>query len=258
MYFKNISINFKSLLQYRVNTLFFVLNNILVTLFDFLSLEIVLGAFNSLGGYEKYNFYITFGIVMICFSLVECFARGIDHFPKFIKTGELDKFLSRPRSILKQTLSYEQDFTKLGRAAVGVVVLVSGLANSSIEWTVLKGFCLAFTIISGIVIVFSLFLVSAGISVFTVGESEVLNILTNGGRDLLQYPIDLYGDNIFRKFFTYIIPFACFNFFPLHYIIDMNDSIWGGFLTPIYGMIIIIPAYLFFRFALKRYKSAGS
>ena len=113
-------------------------------------------------------------------------------------------------------------------------------------------------IICGIVIFLSLFLLGASWSIVTIEGTEVVNIFTDGGRELCQYPLDIYGDAI-KKIFTYIIPFACFNYLPMRYIFDMpNSTIWGNALAPLYGMLFIIPAYLIFRLALKKYNSTGT
>ena len=67
------------------------------------------------------------------------------------------------------------------------------------------------------------------------------------------------GGGTMKKIFTYIIPFASFNYLPMRYIFDMpNTTIVGNALAPLYGCLFIIPALILFNVALKKYSSTGN
>ena len=83
-----------------------------------------------------------------------------------------------------------------------------------------------------------------------------MNILTDGGREFGTYPYSIYGDGIL-KFLTYIIPLALFQYYPLLYLLDREQSPLY-MLAPLLGLLFLIPSYAFFRFGLHRYKSTGS
>ena len=113
-------------------------------------------------------------------------------------------------------------------------------------------------VLKGVVIFFALFLLGAALSIYTIEGIEVINVITDGGREFCQYPADIYGDTM-KKIFTYIIPFAAFNYLPMKFIFDMpNATILGNALAPLYGCLFIIPAFILFNVALKKYSSTGS
>ena len=83
-----------------------------------------------------------------------------------------------------------------------------------------------------------------------------MNIFTDGGRDLAQYPLDIYKEWV-KKFFTFIIPLALVNYYPLLYVIGRTDNKLY-MLEPIASMLFTIPCYVVWRIGLKKYKSTGS
>jgi len=94
--------------------------------------------------------------------------------------------------------------------------------------------------------------------VFTVENLEFLNILTHGSKEICFYPINIYTKWLAR-FFTFIVPVACFNYLPLNYIMGYGDlpQILCAF-APLIGMLFVIPCFLFFRWCLKKYQGTGT
>lgn len=58
--------------------------------------------------------------------------------------------------------------------------------------------------------------------IFTTQSLEIMNIFTDGARDLTQYPLSIYHKYV--KLFTYILPLAFVNYFPLLYVIGKTDN----------------------------------
>jgi len=67
-----------------------------------------------------------------------------------------------------------------------------------------------------------------------------MNIFTDGGRELAQYPLDIYKDWVL-KFFTFGVPLAFVNYYPFLYLIDKNpypDVV--GMLSPLITILFLI------------------
>ena len=101
-----------------------------------------------------------------------------------------------------------------------------------------------------------MFLLFAGICFYTLEGLEVLNILTNGSENFGHYPVSVYGKWMLR-FYTFIVPLACVQYYPLQYLLGRSDRSWYG-LLPLAGFVFTIPCYCFWRIGLKHYKSNGS
>jgi ABC-2 type transport system permease protein len=192
----------------------------------------------------------------MAFSLGEMVGGGFASFPRMLGNGEFDRVLVRPRSILLQVLAPKMDFTRLGLLAQAVIVLCYAVANSGVEWTWVKILTLCLMILCGSIIFFGLFLIYAACSFFTVEGLEFFNIFTYGGRQFGRYPFSVYGKNVLM-FLTFVIPLALFQYYPLLYLLDKEQSTFFMF-APLTGLLFIVPSYVLFRFGLSRYISTGS
>lgn len=189
--------------------------------------------------------------------LTEMFARGLDHFYKQIKNGLLDRILIRPRSITLQVLCSDFQTSKVGRLLEAIIMLIYGIFTIDVEWDLYKLFVLLLMISGSVIIFFSILLLKASLSFWTIEGMEIMNIISDGGRELSSYPIDIY-QKWFSNIFTYIVPFGCVNYFPLQYLLGKNDApFWFG-LTPIAAFVFLILCVSIWRFGLGQYKSTGS
>ncbi|HHW31878.1 MAG TPA: hypothetical protein GXX20_09450 [Clostridiaceae bacterium] len=155
-----------------------------------------------------------------------------------------------------QILVSKLDLTRFGRLFQAILVFCYAIPNSGIIWTWDKILTLFLMVSCGSLIFFGLFLIYAAFSFFTTEGLEFMNIFIDGGREFGRYPFSIYGEKILM-FLTYIIPLALFQYYPLLYLIDREQSIIFMF-TPLIGLLFLIPSYAFFRFGLRRYKSTGS
>ena len=139
---------------------------------------------------------------------------------------------------------------------LAIVIFIALLVKNPELLQIDKLITLFFMIICTIVIYSALFVMKAGITFFTIQGLEIMNIFTDGARDLTQYPLNIYHEWV-RKFFTYILPLAFVNYYPLLYVIGRNENKLYMF-TPLIALLFVIPCYFVWRIGLKRYKSIGS
>jgi ABC-2 type transport system permease protein len=113
-------------------------------------------------------------------------------------------------------------------------------------------------IISGIFIFTGIFVLAATLCFWTIQGIEVANIFTYGGKEISQYPLNIYKKWITR-FFTFIIPFGCVNYLPLMYLLDRTQYNYHFYmLTPLIGILFIIPCLGVWEMGVKHYRSTGS
>jgi len=256
LYAKYVSIHFKSQMQYKASFFFTILGQFLVSFTVLLGLYFMMSRFSRVDGFTFEQVLLCFSVVLMAFSLAECFARGFDQFPQMIRGGDLDRLLVRPRGIVFQVLAGKVEFTRLGRMTQAILVFCYAIPASGVDWTADKIITLILMIVCGMLIFFGLFLIYAAVSVFTIEGIEFMNVLTDGGREFGTYPYSIYGD-VILKVLTYIIPLALIQYYPFLYLIGIKHSPLYMF-APLAGLIFLLPAYGSWRFGLRRYKSTGS
>ena len=246
----------KSQMQYKSSFLMMTLGQFLVSFTTFLGVYFMFSRFQSVNGFTFSEVLICFSIVLMAFSVTECFARGFDVFPQLIRKGELDRILVRPRGVVFQVLTSNMEFTRVGRLLQAILMLTYAVPSCGVVWRADKILTVILMIVGGIAVFTSLFVLYAGISFFTIEGLEFMNIFTDGSREFGRYPISVYGEYVL-KFFTYVVPIALFQYYPFLYLVDRSEN-RALILLPLLGFVFFLPCYGFFRFGLKKYKSAGS
>jgi len=246
----------KSQMQYKTSFFFTSLGQFLAAFTMFLGLSFMFDRFDTVGGFTYEEVLICFAVMMMAFSTAELLGRGFDMFPRVLGNGEFDRALVRPRGIIFQVLASKIEFTRIGRFAQAVVVLIYAIPRSAIVWAPDKIITLALMIICGALVFFGLFVVYAAFAFFTVEGLEFMNVLTDGGREHGRLPFGIYGDGVL-KFLTYVIPLALIQYYPLLYLIGREESVLYA-LTPVIALVFLLPCYGLFRFGLRHYKSTGS
>ncbi len=258
LYFKYLSILLRSQMQYRTSFILLSIGQFFVPFSIFISMYLLFQRFDHIGGWNLYEVALCYAIIHIGFSVSECFARGFDAFPSYVVKGEFDRILVRPRSTVLQVLGARFEFSRIGRFSQSIIVMIYALINLSIEWDFIKIITLLFMILSGVIIFTGVYMLGATLSFWTIQGIEAINIVTDGGREMSQYPLTIYKDWV-KKFFTFIIPFGTVNYLPLMYILDKtNGNDYFYMVIPLFGMLFIIPSLMIWKFGVKHYKSTGS
>ena len=256
LYIKFFSIHLKSQMQYKTSFFMNCIGNFFVSFTVFLGLHFMFMRFETIGGFTYEQALLCFAVMLMGFSLAEMFARGFDLFPQMLGNGEFDRVLVRPRGPIFQVLAMKVNFTRLARALTSGVVLFYAIPNSGVNWTWDKILTLCLMIFCGMLLFFGLFLIYAAISFLTVEGLEFMNIFTDGGREFGRYPFAIYGEGIL-KFLTFVIPLALVQYYPLLYLLDMEQNPLY-MLTPLISLLFLPICYALFRLGLRRFKSTGS
>lgn len=256
LYLKFFSIQVKTLLEYKKSFIFAIIGQTISSFFSILSIYFLFNKFGNIEGFTFKNVLICYIVSYAGFSFAECFFRGFDQFDKMISNGEFDRILTRPRGLVFQVLASKIEFEKLGKLIAAFVALAVLFCTNSELLRIDKIVTIIFMILGTIIIYASLFVMNGGICFFTTQSLEIMNIFTDGARDLTQYPLSIFHKYV-RNFFTYIMPLAFVNYFPLLYVIDkVQNKIY--MISPIISVLFIIPCYMVWRIGLKKYKSTGS
>ncbi|WP_392712544.1 ABC transporter permease [Rhizobium ruizarguesonis] len=245
-------------LQYRTAFYVQVVGHFASSGIGFLGVWTLLARFGNFDGWGPAQVSVLYGLINIAFAIAEAFGRGFDAFgTDFIRTGEFDRLLVRPRSTILQLLGHEVRLRSLGRLSQGLVVLIFGLsANGGIN-IFASAVCL-WCIIGGVALFIGLFVFQATLSFWTIETLEILNVFTYGGVQAAQYPMSIYA-NWIRSIFTYVIPFAAVTYYPALVIIQPER--FGHHLifvaSPVLGIAFLMVALIFFSIGVRRYVSAG-
>jgi ABC-2 type transport system permease protein len=253
----------RSQMQYRLS---FFLDATAAMIFlglFFLALALTLQRFGNLGGWTLGEIAFLWGVVEVSFGLMDMIFSGFDpqNFGNRIRQGHFDKLLLRPVNLTVQVLGDDFALRRLGRIAQGFIIFGVALNLADIQWTLGKLVYLPL-VIGGMVAFFGgLFVIGATITFWTIESIEVMNVLTYGGSEMMQYPMHIYPD-LMRRFFTFVIPAIFLNYYPALYFLDKPDPLgfptFLRFISPLIGVGILLLGLAFWRFGIRHYQSTGT
>lgn len=258
LYFKYLKMHLRALMEYRLSYWLVAVGQFLTSLFAFFSVVLLFQRFGAIDGWSFGEVALCFAVTGLAFALCETFCSGFDRFSRLVVEGTFDRILLRPRGTVLQVIGSAIDFTRVGRLLQNIMVLGIAIPISGVEWQADKIITLVLMIIGGTGVFGGIFILGAVVCFFTIDGLEVINIFTYGGRELASYPLPVYGKWLTR-FFTFIIPFGCMNYLPLMYLtgrVDTHPLLY--MLTPVLGLLFLLPCLLVWRLGVRHYRSTGS
>ncbi|MEN6358430.1 MAG: ABC-2 family transporter protein [Armatimonadota bacterium] len=261
LYIKYVAIAIRAQMQYRLSFVMSAIGNLLGTAMEFLMMWALFDRFKTLNGWSLPEAAVIYGIVHVAFAIGETIPRGFDVFPGMIKSGDFDRILLRPRNTVLQILGQEIQFSKVGRLAQGLCVLLWGASALHIIWTPAKIALTIGAIIGGVCFFFGLFVLQATMAFWTIDSLEIINTLTDGGVETAQFPISIYRP-WFRRFFTFVVPLAFVNYFPSLAILDRPENATLpallSWIAPGVGVAFLIVCLQAWKIGVRHYCSTGS
>lgn len=256
LFFSYCRIHLKAIAEYRSTFFAMTVGQFFTSLASFAAMAFLFSRFGSVGGWDFSAACLCFSVSLLGFSFAECFVRGFDTFSSLIVSGDFDRLLVRPRSTVLQVIGSKIEFSRLGRLTQAALIFAYSLHILDITWTPGRALVLLGMVLGAAAVFSGIFIAGASLCFITVEGLEVVNILTDGGRELLQYPLDIYGDGI-RRFFTYVLPYGLFNYLPLSYITGRTDALFN-LAAPYLSLLFLLPCLLLWRAGVRRYLSTGN
>jgi ABC-2 type transport system permease protein len=250
----------RSQLQYRTSFVLDFAGSFLIAFLDFLAVLVIFHNTPRLAEWGIHEVAFLYALSSISFALTDLVIGHLDNFPQLVRDGNFDIVLVRPRGTLLQVVASDFQLRRLGKALQGGVVLAYGLSGLHVDWTASRVVVLLVAIPSGVLIFGAVWVVFGCIAFWTVDGGEFTNAFTYGGNFLAQYPIDIYGAWL-RRLLAYLVPLAFVCYFPALYILGKPDPLGlpGAlqFLSPLVAVAAALVAGAIWRFAVRRYRSAG-
>jgi ABC-2 type transport system permease protein len=262
LYLRLVNIQIKAQWQYKANLVIEIVTYFATMILEFVALLMYFIPFPTLLGWKIGEVALLSAVVSIAFGLSELIGAGVDNFSETIRRGEFDRVLLRPVGAFTQIMGSDFRLRRLGRISQGLLAFVVALyLLPSLHWTVAKIIALFIGIACGTTIFLAVILLGATLCFWTIETTELVNVLTYGGREMLSYPITIYSQTL-QRFFLFIVPLAFGSYVPVCYILE-RPLPFGlpanlAFAAPLAALVFALVAGLIWRFGILHYQSTGS
>jgi len=262
LYGRYVSASIRAQAQYPGATLLLTAGHFAATAIEILGVFALFHRFGEVRGWSFGEVALFYGLINITFSIADMLTRGFDVFgTDFVRTGAFDRVLLRPRSATLQLLGYEVRLSRVGRMLQGLAVVVLATHLAPIDWTPATVAIAVWAVAGGVALFAGILVLQATISFWTIESLEAMNVLTYGGVQAAQYPLNIYAD-WFRRVLTFGVPLACVAYYPVLAILQRPDPLgapdWILPLTPLAGFAFLAVSFLAWRAGMARYASTGS
>ncbi|GBR39312.1 ABC transporter permease [Neoasaia chiangmaiensis NBRC 101099] len=235
--------------------------NFVTTLLSFFGLWSLFRRFGSIAGWDLATVALLYGLVNVAFAVAETLGRGFEIFGgEYVKTGNFDRLLLRPRSTLLLLLGHELRLRPIGRFLQGAFVLGAGLWMAP-HVSIQTLWLLPWAIAGGAAMFLGVLIGQAALCFVTVEGLEVVNVLTYGGVEAGQYPLPMFSRWL-RRFLTWVLPLAGICYYPALLMVGHADPLglpsWFGLFSPGMGFMFLIVMGWFWQRGVRGYVSSGS
>jgi ABC-2 type transport system permease protein len=247
--------------SYRTSFFFDLAGNVFFLGGDLVALLVMLRTAGALGGFDRAQVLVVFGLSQVAFSLADLAVGNIERLRVYVRTGLLDTVLVRPLGVLGQLLAMDIGTRRLGRLASSIGIFAYGLHAAGVHWTAAKAVLAVVAPVAGAVFFAAIFVATATVAFWWIESGELGNIVTYGGRDFTGYPVSIFG-GWFRRVFAYALGMGFVAYYPSLALLGVPDPLglpgWAGWAAPAAAPVAALAAGLVWRTGVRHYRSTGS
>jgi ABC-2 type transport system permease protein len=262
LYGRYVAASLRAQAQYPAATLMLAAGHCAATAIEILGVFALFHRFGPVGGWSFGEAALFYALVNIMFSIADLLTRGFDVFgTDFVRTGAFDRILLRPRAAALQLAGHEVRLSRLGRLVQALAVLVLATSLVPIVWDASAIAIAVWAVAGGAALFAGILVLQATLAFWTVESLEIVNVLTYGGVQAAQYPLNIYAA-WFRRVLTFGIPLACVAYYPVLAILKRSDPLgapdWLLPIAPLAGFAFLALSFLAWRAGMAHYASTGT
>jgi len=251
-----LKVNLQIALAYRVDTAVNILINAMWLGWELLSLSIIFSNTEALGGWGPGELIALLGV----FRLVNMVMAAViwpatQNFNTAVRDGSLDYTLLQPYNSLFLVTFSRIVVWRVWDLVLGIGLVVAGISMSGVGATPANLAFFILLVVSGMLIIYSLWIVMIAATFWFVkfdNNVTILQALLDSGR----YPATVYPPWL-RMIVTFVVPIAVATTVPLQGLRgDLAAGQVGLFLGV--GALCFMIAYQVWRAGVKRYSGASS
>jgi ABC-2 type transport system permease protein len=254
-------LSLKTTLEYKFDRTFITLAIFCREMISVVVMFLILTRFLHIKDWQLNELLFLYSFLFLSYSLFVFLFSGVRDFDVMVRTGEFDRFLTRPVGLMFQIIASRVDYpATIGHGVVGIILFMNTAYTMGIEWSWFNTVFYILALIGGAIIQAAIFMLSSTFSFWAIKTDNLRNLIFFNTRRIAGYPVSFYPVFI-QKLLILCIPFAFVNYFPAQFYLRKEDMelFWEGymFMTPVVGVVLFLVIYRFWRFGVAHYSSTG-
>lgn len=261
MYSAFAKIAFLTQLEYRGQYFMRMIAKVLGWSTGFIMLLVLLGKFQTIGGWGIYEVLLLYGFEVLSYSIAGTFCMGgFGKLPGMICQGELDGILTKPVNPLVYLVCTKISAGYTSNYVIAMGIIVCCIKKLGITLTPTGSMWLAIDILGASLIQAAGFIVTTVPAFWFYKSDGLYRLFYKNLTEFLKYPLSIYHRGI-QALLTFVLPYGFINFYPVQYFLNKQEGMFAScfqFLTPFVGLCAFAGAYRFWLKGLSAYQSTGS
>ena len=250
----------RSQYAYRSSFWLTVASSVGIGVIEFVEIYVILTNVPVFGGLTFPQASLVFALANMGFALADMVFGQFDAMPSNLRLGRLEVMLVRPMPLIAQLVTSDFQLRRLGRVAVGLLIMILALLALELPLTPERVYLLIITPLVGGAIYGALFVLAGGLQFFFIDGTEFTNSFVYGGAYAGQLPGSVLITPV-RILFTFVIPATVASYLPSLLILDLTGPewlpSWLGWLAPLFAAWIWLLAVLAWRAGIAKFTGAG-
>jgi ABC-2 type transport system permease protein len=235
----------------------------LVAICEAFGVVLLVDRFGTIAGWRAPQIIVLAALVFTGQGIANAVGNRLrpDDMSLVIRRGTFDQVLTRPVSPLGFVMTSYVELRFVGRSLAGAGLLVWAGDRANVQCTPAHVGVAVLAVACCAVMEFSLMVLGAAMTFYTVQGSEAVTMVLDGGGYLVSFPMDVYGPAM-RALFTWVFPFALAVYVPALTLLGRHGppGLGAGLLwvSPLAAGWLAVAAWLGWRRAIRHYVGAGS
>ena len=243
-------------LNFRFNMVMRLFTDLMWYVINIAFFQIIYMNVGNIKGWGQWEIVLFLGTLFIVDSLnMSIFYFNVFNIPNHVRNGSLDSFLLKPVSARYLMSVRNVNFSSLGNAIFGVVLVVVSVIKLGLSLSMVRVVSYILFILNGLTIIYSILFIVAALSIYFINTEGAMNIFF----DIFQFGMkpDMIYRGVVKIVITYVIPLLVMVNFPVRILLNslnLLDAIWGLSI----GVLCFVLSEVIWRTSLKRYVGASS
>ena len=249
--------------SYRFSFALRILTGSVLILLDLAAIYALFTKTKTIGGWNRTQVIFVFALATAGFRIGDAFIGGCtERISEHVKTGQFDRFLTRPIRPFVLLLGEEFAIRRVMQAVSVVSVLVYVVATGHFGWSPAQWLLFTGSLVSASTISAALFVIVGSFSFWSPDTAEIGNSVTYGGNFAAQYPSHIFPAWMKRLLFS-LLPLAFVGYVPALVLLpDVTNPLhiarWISYCAPLACVPAALLAMTSWKLGLRAYQSTGS
>lgn len=256
LFWKFRALRFMTMLEYRMNFVFWSVISFMWTAFNYFFFSLLLGVKGEIGGWNTAEMFI----LLSTFTMLDAFVwsffyHNMQDYTGSIFNGKMTMTLTRPINTQFLVSSQTNSYTNIPRFFIGFVMVIKTIIDYNMKVTPIGALLYITFFCVSLLFIYSLWFFIATCTFWT-DKLDNINEVIPATRRVWQLPREVF-QGVFSLAFTIVLPLSLISSLPSELLLGRASMNWIIYFT-VFTFALFALSRWFFTFSLRKYSGIAN